>query len=112
MKKVNRIICLWMVLLLVSVGFGRVTAQESEPYGEAVKKFESIVKEELKRGRLAGLSAAFRIKNHTWAKGYGYADIENKIPATADSSFRLASVSKPFTVAGILLLANEGKIAS
>lgn len=108
MKNANRII--WVVLFCVLVGFGQVTAQESDPYEKGIKKFEAIVKEELDKGRLAGMSAAFRVKNHSWAKGYGYADIENKIPATADSSYRLASISKPFTVAGILLLVKEGKI--
>ena len=45
------------------------------------------------------------------AKSYGLADVENKIPATPDSNFRLASVSKQFTAMSIMILADEGKLS-
>ncbi len=44
-------------------------------------------------------------------KGYGYADVDNKIEITPDSAFRLASVSKQFTTAAIVALENDGKLA-
>ncbi|WP_049895162.1 serine hydrolase [Paenibacillus antibioticophila] len=44
-------------------------------------------------------------------KGYGYADIAAKRPVDADKTrFRLASVSKLFTSAGIMQLAEAGKV--
>ena len=45
------------------------------------------------------------------AKSYGLADVENKIPATPDSNYRLASVSKQFTAMSIMILADEGKLS-
>jgi len=42
--------------------------------------------------------------------GYGYADLEKRIEITPDSAFRLASVSKQFTTAAIVALANDGKL--
>lgn len=41
---------------------------------------------------------------------FGYADLAKQVPLTAQSSFALASVSKPFTALGILLLAHQGKL--
>jgi CubicO group peptidase (beta-lactamase class C family) len=41
---------------------------------------------------------------------YGYADLENKIPLTVDSTFRLDSVSKQFTAMAIMLLAEDGRL--
>jgi CubicO group peptidase (beta-lactamase class C family) len=39
-----------------------------------------------------------------YKKGFGYADIKNKVPATPDTKFRIGSVTKQFTAAAILKL--------
>jgi CubicO group peptidase (beta-lactamase class C family) len=44
------------------------------------------------------------------ARSYGYADLENKVRATPRSNYRLASVTKQFTAAAILLLMQDGKL--
>jgi CubicO group peptidase (beta-lactamase class C family) len=41
-------------------------------------------------------------------RGYGLADLEQGAPVTPATNFRLASVTKQFTAAAILLLAEEG----
>jgi CubicO group peptidase (beta-lactamase class C family) len=41
---------------------------------------------------------------------YGLADMEAHVPATATTNYRLASVSKQFTAAAILLLAEDGRL--
>jgi CubicO group peptidase (beta-lactamase class C family) len=43
-------------------------------------------------------------------KGYGYANLEQNSPATADTVFETCSVTKQFTAAGILLLVKDGKL--
>lgn len=43
--------------------------------------------------------------------GYGLADIENSLPVSADSVFRLGSISKQFAAAAIMLLAEDGKLS-
>ncbi len=43
-------------------------------------------------------------------RGYGYANLEKHIKATPETNYRLASVSKQFTAASILLLAQDGKL--
>lgn len=43
-------------------------------------------------------------------RAYGYADLEARIAATPATNYRLASVSKQFTAASILLLAQDGKL--
>lgn len=44
-------------------------------------------------------------------RGYGLADLENGTPVTPSTNFRLASVTKQFTAAAILLLAQDGKLS-
>ena len=43
-------------------------------------------------------------------QSFGYADLENKILATCETNYRLASVTKQFTAMGILILINQGKL--
>lgn len=44
-------------------------------------------------------------------KAYGMADLEAGIAATPATNYRLASVSKAFTAAAVLLLAQDGRLA-
>jgi len=44
-------------------------------------------------------------------KGYGFADPERHTRAAPETDYRLASVSKQFTAAAILLLAQDGKLS-
>jgi len=43
-----------------------------------------------------------------WSKGYGFADLENQVPATADTPFLLASISKTFTATAVMQLWEDG----
>jgi len=43
-------------------------------------------------------------------KGYGFADLEQRVAITPQTNFRLASVTKQFTAASILLLIEDGKV--
>ena len=52
---------------------------------------------------IPGMSAAVvHDQELIWAKGFGYADLENQIPATPDTPYGLASVTKP--VAAVLIM--------
>ncbi len=45
-----------------------------------------------------------------FAKGYGYADLGRKIPATPATAFRIASISKTFTAHALMQLRDAGKL--
>jgi len=44
------------------------------------------------------------------ATGYGYANVELRVPVTAASVFQSGSVAKQFTAVAVLMLVNEGKL--
>lgn len=44
------------------------------------------------------------------SQGYGYANLEHKVPNTPETKFRLGSVTKQFTAAAILLLQEQDKL--
>jgi N-acyl-D-amino-acid deacylase len=57
-----------------------------------------------------GAVAVVRDGKLIYARGFGYADVENKTPVQPDALFRIASVSKPVTSAAIMQLVGDGKL--
>ena len=45
-----------------------------------------------------------------WAKGFGLADVKNRVPMTPATKFRIASHSKLFTAIAIMQLREDGKL--
>jgi len=75
------------------------------------EEVERFLVEEMNRKGVPGFSAVIvRDKDIVWAKGFGYADKERKVPATPDTVFRVASVSKPVIATGLMKLAEEGLV--
>jgi Beta-lactamase class C and other penicillin binding proteins len=69
------------------------------------------IEERMASYKVPGVSVAV-INNYQieWAKGYGWADIEEQRPVTVKTLFQAASISKSLNAVGVLRLAQEGKI--
>lgn len=60
---------------------------------------------------ISGLSLAVYSKGKpVFVKGFGFADIEKKVPVNANTVFRVGSITKEFTAAGIIMLVEEKKL--
>src|SRR6195952_5118394 len=58
-------------------------------------KIESAVSTFMTESKAPGLSVAIvREGDFVWSAGFGMADLENSVPATAQTLYRLASISK------------------
>jgi CubicO group peptidase (beta-lactamase class C family) len=75
-----------------------------------LKEFEDFVAAQMATDKVPGLSIGFMKSDEIWARGFGFTDLENKLPARAESMYRLASVSKPMTATAVLQLAEKGKL--
>ncbi|HUR00244.1 MAG TPA: serine hydrolase domain-containing protein, partial [Gemmatimonadaceae bacterium] len=75
-----------------------------EPFENSVANIMS------KYGIPGGAFALVRDGKLIYARGFGYADLENKTPVQPDARFRIASVSKMLTSAAIMKLVEEGKL--
>lgn len=72
---------------------------------------DRIVENAMEQGPISGLSVLVGLEGEVLvAKGYGFADLEHKVPATADTVYRLGSLSKQFTAAAVMQLADQGLI--
>jgi CubicO group peptidase (beta-lactamase class C family) len=64
-----------------------------------------------KVGRSPGFSVAVAVNGKlAWAEGFGFADLEQCVPVTPKTKFRIGSTSKPLTAAGAALLYEQGRL--
>ncbi|MHA1281359.1 MAG: serine hydrolase domain-containing protein [Promethearchaeota archaeon] len=69
------------------------------------KKLDSLIKADMKKFKIPGLSLGIVKENNILLKkGFGFADLENKILVKPNTVFRFASISKTFTAIGIMQL--------
>ena len=81
------------------------------PYEKAVEMLESFIQQEITDKDLPALSIALVDgQNVVWSRGFGVADLEDETPATADTVYRVGSVSKLFTDIAAMQLVEQGKL--
>jgi CubicO group peptidase (beta-lactamase class C family) len=112
----SRWVCLVVVICVALAGCSTTAAPPAtatpDPLAQTLAAFEvelDAVRQEMK---IPGMSAAI-VKDGqlVWARGLGYADVENQIPATPDTPYHLASVTKTFAAVIIMQLVQEGKLS-
>ena len=75
-------------------------------------RLETVVMATVTEGRAAGVSVALlRDSELVFSRSIGLADVERGAAATSTAVYRIASLTKQFTAAGILLLAEQGKLS-
>lgn len=74
-------------------------------------QLENFIRREMAGKGLPAISVALvDDQKIIWSKGFGFADPDRKIPATADTVYRAGSVSKLFTDIGIMQLVERGAL--
>ncbi|RNC83151.1 MAG: class A beta-lactamase-related serine hydrolase [Balneola sp.] len=97
---------LFLLSLFITVD---VIAQD---YSQSIQQADSIVQAFVESTSLPGMSiSVFHEDEMVWSKGYGYADVQNQIPVDPSlTKFRIGSVSKSLTAAGMGVLMQGGKL--
>jgi len=91
------------------IGFASAQADPPDGLEEFV---DSVAEAVVESGESAGLSIGIAKGDERWlAKGYGLANLELKVPATAASVYRIGSITKQFTATAVLLLVEDGKLS-
>ncbi len=85
-------------------------AIEQSPYARPIEAIHRFVNEQMAFDKTPGLSVGFLKDDFIWSQGFGYADLENRVPAKPQSSYRMASITKTFTATAVLQLVEAGKM--
>lgn len=73
---------------------------------------DRFIAREMERKHIPGVAiAVLKGGRVIKATGYGMADLEHGIPVTPQTVFKIGSVSKQFIATGIMLLAQDGRLA-
>src|ERR1700745_2220907 len=84
-------------------------AQTPVPAPKSLDDFDAIVTKAMADSQVPGISVAIvRDGKVIYAKGFGYRDVEKKLPFTTDTLFAIGSVSKSFTSLVFGTLNDEG----
>lgn len=103
------LLSLTLVGLLLGAGPKRATAQgaPSEQVSSAVRVLDTFTD----TTHVPGLSGAIAVDGElVWTGGFGYANLQHRVPATDSTRYRIASISKPVAATVALMLAEEGRL--
>jgi serine beta-lactamase-like protein LACTB, mitochondrial len=82
----------------------------AEPYAAARANARKITNDLSARG-IPGIAVAVAVDGHlVYAEGFGYADLEERVPVSPITKFRIGSISKTFTAVALVQLVEQGKV--
>ena len=98
-----------VIATLLTVLVARPTIAQFTPFEAAIAEFGASVAAGVADDAAGCVSVAvFEGSRVIWSKGYGWADIERRIAATAETIGRTGSISKSFTAVLLLQLVERG----
>jgi len=99
------------ISLLSQPLLAQVNIAPARRYCDVGTALEHVIQQEMKNHSLPAVSIALVDDQRVvWAQGFGLADPVQKIPASADTIYRVGSVSKLFTDTAIMQLVEKGQI--
>lgn len=100
-----------LALVACLVAGGRAAAQDAAFPAPQRAQIETAVAKFMAATSAPGISAAV-VENgqYVWSAGFGMADLENFVPATSSTLYRLGSISKPLTATATMRLWEQGKL--
>jgi CubicO group peptidase (beta-lactamase class C family)/D-alanyl-D-alanine dipeptidase len=99
------------LLCLPAAGRAEPVVAPVKPYDAVARRLEEFIDREVKQKGIPALSVALVDDQRiVWARGFGLADPRRDKPATADTVYRVGSVSKLFTDLAVMRLVERGEL--
>jgi len=101
------------MLSLAITGLWIAVFASSAVLAQTASQIDAVVLDEMATQNIVGMAVGI-VKNGNidYARGYGHADLARRVPVTANTIFRWASISKTLTAAAALKLAEEYPLQS
>ena len=80
-------------------------------YAEVVEEARALVRADLAARGYPGIAIAVAVDAETvWSEGFGYANLEHRVPMWPAVKFRVGSISKSLTAAAVARLVEDGRL--
>jgi CubicO group peptidase (beta-lactamase class C family) len=100
-----------MAMFAIVLSAFATMAEDASLSPDQRRQFENTISKFMAANSVPGIAAAAVVNGQeVWSEGFGMADLENSVPATPQTLFRLASVSKPITAVAAMQLWEQGKL--
>jgi len=97
-----------VLLVLAALSFHYCLAQD---YTEAISKARFLIEQHKQQTHTPGVQVAVSINGAlVWSEGFGKSDLEREVPVSADTRFRIASISKSLTSVALAKMVEHGEI--
>jgi serine beta-lactamase-like protein LACTB, mitochondrial len=115
LSQMNRIFVLAMLVAgLTPLSGSGAVIEQTQPTSLSMKQqaaIRKVVEAAMAKYQAPGSTFAVGLGGEVvWAEGFGLADVENRVPAEADTVYRTASIGKPMTATAAMELAEQGKL--
>jgi len=99
-------------ILLLALAALPLASQPRATFGpEKIRQIESAVSRAMQREEVPGVTVAVAVEGaFRWSRGFGFADVENKVRAKAETVYRIASIAKPITAVAAMQLSERGEL--
>ena len=98
-------------IMLATLGWATACAQTEVSVRDSALAAVQAIADESYGGEDAGAAImVLDAAGPAWAEGFGLADLENGIANTARTSFRIGSITKPFTAIEVLQFVEAGQV--
>jgi CubicO group peptidase (beta-lactamase class C family) len=103
--------CTGLLLCTLAHAAAGETSGESPQHSDRFAATRRIIEDAMVSENLPSIAVA--VSRHgtvIWEEAFGWADVERRIPATPQTLYSLASVSKPITATALMTLVERGRI--
>jgi len=95
----------------VFLGCAAAFAEDAKLPAAKRTAMENVVSKFMAASQAPGVAVAAVVNGEeVWSEGFGMADLENNVPVTPQTLFRLGSISKPITATAAMHLWEQGKL--
>src|SRR5262249_35825144 len=99
--------------LLLAAAFGSAHAEQPREFStDGLAKVSDYIRNEIATGKIPGAILLFQQHGKpVYSENFGVRDIATELSMSADTIFRLYSMSKPITSVAAMMLVEDGKLA-